>query len=93
MAMKMMLKHKMKIPKPKAERGLLLPKTSMSAPGIIPTNAKKDPKQRPINPGNPHKSTVATVAMRPEVLLSILISPDYKILVSYFKTYSNEMEG
>jgi hypothetical protein len=78
MAMKITLKHKNTIPIEVAAAGSLLPNTSISAPGIKLANTDVPPRHRPTSPGQPHKSAVAIVAIKPVVLLSILYSPLYK---------------
>jgi hypothetical protein len=75
MAMKIADKHKSTTPMVVAAAGSLLPKTSISALGIIAASTEIAPKHNPNSPGHPHNKAVAMVAISPEVRLSILHSP------------------
>jgi hypothetical protein len=75
MAMKITLKHSDTTPIVVAAAGSLLPNTSISAPGTKLANTEVTPRHNPIKPGQPHRSAVAIVAIRPVVLLSISYSP------------------
>ena len=75
MATKSTLTHYIATPKPSAELGSLLPKMSMSDPGIIPLIIDNGPIQRPQSPGSPQKNIAAINPMMPAVFLSMVNSP------------------
>jgi len=68
-------RHRNTIPIAIAEVGSLLPKTSISAPGVWLAARVVAPKKHMNNPGHPHKTTAAMVAIIPLVFASIFFSP------------------
>jgi hypothetical protein len=63
MAVAIMLRHRTKSPIVAADLGSLLPKTSISAPGVKLAIIDVLPKHKPKRPGQPHKTAATIVAI------------------------------
>src|SRR5512136_841112 len=69
MSTKMRPPHKPMSPVVSADRGLLLPITSMLAPGMKLMMANRPPPNTPSRPGQPQSKTAMTVTMMATVFL------------------------
>jgi hypothetical protein len=71
MATKITLTQRVTNPIAAADRGSLLPKTSISAPGTKLASRDVAPKHRPRRPGQPHNTAATMVAIKLAFLLLI----------------------